>query len=252
MERWVEEWLDEQRREGKRRIEIKKFGRGYYVYESTSVWDKSKKRVRKVSKYKGRLTREGLVIREKKANIRSIYEYGNSSLLYYLIQPLLNPLKNAFPGHYQEIIAMGVVKAIEPQPIKLVASRWEKLHLSRLMTPSLSPNSLADVLKEVGSDITHQSNFFNEIIRKNKFLLFDLSYVFSRSENLQLAEKGYNKEHLYLPQVNIAMLFSVEKRLPVMIKVLPGSVRDIKSFKKMLEEIELEGVTVVVDRGMAS
>jgi hypothetical protein len=38
---------------GKRRIEIKKFGRGYYVYESTSVWDKSKKRVRKVSSSEG-------------------------------------------------------------------------------------------------------------------------------------------------------------------------------------------------------
>jgi len=120
------------------------------------------------------------------------------------------------------------------------------------MNPFLSPNKLSETLREVGSDIVNQKMFFEEITGEGDFLLFDLTCIFSQSENLLLAEKGYNKDRLHLPQVNIALLYSVNKQLPAMIKVLPGSVRDIKSFKKTLEEVSLEGVTVVVDRGMAS
>ena len=120
------------------------------------------------------------------------------------------------------------------------------------MKPLLSPNKLSETLREVGSDIVNQKMFFNGIISEGDFLLFDLTCIFSQSENLLLAEKGYNKDHLHLPQVNVALLYSVNNQLPAMIKVLPGSVRDINSFKKTLEEINLDGVTVVVDRGMAS
>lgn len=252
MNKWVEDWKSEQRRKGKKRIEVKPSGNRYYVYDSTTVWDKKEKKARKVSKYKGRLTREGFIKGEKRIAVRSIFEYGNSLLIHNAIQPLLNPLKNAFPNHYQEITAMAVVKTLDSQPIKLVSTRWSKLHLSTLMKPFLSPNKLSETLREVGSDIVNQKMFFNGIISEGDFLLFDLTCIFSQSENLLLAEKGYNKDHLHLPQVNVALLYSVNNQLPAMIKVLPGSVRDIKSFKKTLEEISLDGVTVVVDRGMAS
>jgi len=252
MDKWVNKWVSEQRRKGKKRIEVKQNGNRYYVYDSTTVWDKKKKKAKKISKYRGRLTREGFIKGEKRIAVRNIFEYGNSLLVHNAIQPLLKPLKKAFPNHYQEITAMAVVKTIDPQPIKLISSRWSKLHISTLMNPFLSPNKLSEILREVGSDIVNQKMFFEEIASEGDFLLFDLSYVFSQSENLLLAEKGYNKDHLHLPQVNIALLYSVNKQLPAMIKVLPGSVRDIKSFKKTLEEVSLDGVTVVVDRGMAS
>ncbi len=252
MDKWVDEWVNEQRRNGKKRIEVKQNGNRYYVYDSTTIWDKKEKKAKKVSRYEGRLTRQGFIKGEKKIAVRSIFEYGDSLLVYNTLQPLLNQLKSAFPNHYKEIAAMAVVKTIDPQPIKLISSRWSKLHISTLMKPFLSPNKLSETLREIGSDIVNQKMFFEEITGKGDFLLFDLTCVFSHSENLLLAEKGYNKDHLHIPQVNIALLYSVDKQLPAMIKVLPGSVRDIKSFKKILEEVSLEGVIVVVDRGMAS
>lgn len=252
MEKWVDNWKNEQRKKGIRRIEVKPSGNRYYVYDSTTVWDKKEKKTKKVSKYKGRLTREGFIPGEKRIAVRNIFEYGNSLLMYNTIQPLLNLLKKAFPNHYQEVTAMAVVKAIDPQPLKLISTRWSKLHISTLMKPFLSPNKLSETLREVGSDVVNQKEFFKDIVDEGDFLLFDLTYVFSQSENLMLAEKGYNKNHFHLSQVNIALLYSVDKQLPAMIKVLPGSVRDIKSFKKILEEVSLEGVIVVVDRGIAS
>lgn len=252
IENWAEDWLKKQRKKGRKRIEIKMSGKRHYVYDSTTRWDKKEKKIKKVSIYKGRLTREGFIEGKARIEARSIYEYWNSLLVHKFMQPILMPLKNAFPDHYMEIAAMAAVKVIDPQPIKLISSRWEKLYLSRVMNPSLSPSALSRALKETGSDVMGQNAFFSNLISDDKSLLFDLSYVFSRSVNLQLAEKGYNKAHAYLPQVNIVMLFSVDKKLPVTIKVIPGSVRDIKSFRKTIEEMELKGVTVVVDRGMAS
>jgi transposase len=83
-------------------------------------------------------------------------------------------------------------------------------------------------------------------------LFYDLSSIFSRSANLKLAEKGYNKEHRYLDQVNFALLFSQQTKTPVMLKSIPGSVRDIKSLQTFLEEFPIEKCILILDRGFAS
>jgi hypothetical protein len=57
-------------------------------------------------------------------------------------------------------------------------------------------------------------------------LIYDLSFIFSYSENVNIAEFGYNAEGVWLPQINIALFSAADTRLPVMIRTLPGSVRD--------------------------
>jgi transposase len=80
-------------------------------------------------------------------------------------------------------------------------------------------------------------------------VFIDLSSIFSESVNLRLAEKGYNKDHLNLKQVNFALLFTDG---PVMLKTVPGSVRDVKYFSSVLDEFDLRSCTVVTDRGFLS
>jgi len=71
MEEWVRNWLDEQRRKGERCLEVKKIGNNYYVYRSTTYWDKKEKRRRKKSEYVGKLTQEGLAEKkEKKVTVK--------------------------------------------------------------------------------------------------------------------------------------------------------------------------------------
>ena len=84
-----------------------------------------KKRV-KVSEYLGRIDENGLV--EK--NNRSIFEFGNSELLMTMAWDLVPELKRHFPDHWKEIIAMSVVRVMDNQPLRLIKSRWEKLHAS--------------------------------------------------------------------------------------------------------------------------
>jgi len=252
MENWVKEWLEKERAKGKKRLEIKQFGRAYYVYESTTIWDKKEKKRRKVSKYVGKLTTEGVIKGVKRLSVRSIYEYGNGALLKKYIGEIKNPLREAFPEYYQEIIAMGIVKTIEPLPIKLIGSRWEKLYLSQTMKACLSPKTISKLLKEIGSDWTSQNTFFESILMNKKVLFFDLSSIFTHSENILLAEKGYNRNHLYLKQINFLLFFSLEQGIPVMLKPIPGSIKDINALKSVLREGALRSAVLVVDRGLAS
>jgi len=85
MAEWVSAWLRAQRSEGERGIEIKHFGRSYYVYRSTTFWDRESKKRRKRSIYLGKLDKERGLISSKKGIPRfpkSILQYGNAMLLH--------------------------------------------------------------------------------------------------------------------------------------------------------------------------
>jgi hypothetical protein len=145
----------------------------------------------------GRITREGLVeARERWLNARTIHEFGNARLGWSVIEEIMPALRASFPDDHEEIAAMALVRAIQQTPIRLVKSRWEKLYLSQELNPSLSPNVISDKLRSIGADYASQADFFSSLMKKSKYLIFDLSSIFSYSENLNLAEKGQNAEHL--------------------------------------------------------
>ena len=80
-------------------------------------------------------------------------------------------------------------------------------------------------------------------------LAFGLSSIFSRPEDI--AQKEHNADHLYLPQVNMALIFDLDRYRPVFLRPLDGSVRDVKSLRKALEEVDFNGI-LVLDRGFFS
>ena len=229
-------------------IEVKKIGGNYFAYKSTTVWDKEKKKRKKVSVYIGRIIENGI----DQGSSRSIFEYGNARLVWEILEEVMPYLKMSFPDDYNEIMAMAAVRVIHHVPIRLMKSSWEKLYVSQKVDASLSPNTVSEKLKRIGSDYTAQAEFFMRLMKDSKYLIFDLSSIFSRSENLNMAEKGYNKDDLYLKQVNFLLMFSHDRKVPVMIRALPGSVRDVKAIKDVMDEYDLKGCTLIMDRGLAS
>lgn len=252
MEQWVLDILENEKERRKLPLEIKKLNNNYYLYHSTTRWDKKEKKVKKVSDYIGRITPKGVVERKKSNDVRSIYEYGNSEYLHLLAQDIIKPLKKSFYDRWKEIIACSIVKTIQPLPLRLIKSRWGKLHISQKIDASLSPNTISEVLRDIGKDYASQKEFFDELMVGSKTLVFDLSSIFSYSENLHYAEKGHNADHLYLKQINFMLFFSMDKQLPVLLKPLPGSVRDIKALKTVIDEVNAKDSTIILDRGFAS
>ena len=220
-------------------------GSGYYLYQVTSVWDPERRKRRKISKYIGRVNEDGEVME----NRRTVHEYGNSRLLLTIAKELEPPLRSYFPSHYRDIMAMGMLRNLGPVPIRLMKTKWEKLHASVEVEAHLSPNTVSSTLKIIGSDYDAQRRLFTKLLSGTKYLVFDLSSVFTRSENIRLAEKGHNPKHLQIKQINMAMLFSHEKRMPAVVKPIPGSVRDPKVFRSLMKEYPLKKCIIIADRG---
>ena len=85
MEEWVRKVLDN---EHLKNVEVKRIGNNYYAYSVSSVYDKEKKRSRKVSgKYIGKITQSG-IMRKIQRNIRTVFEYGNSQIIYSILQDI--------------------------------------------------------------------------------------------------------------------------------------------------------------------
>lgn len=253
MEEWARRMLRKLRKERNEPLEVKTNGRNHYLYRSTTVWSKEEHKRKKLSRYIGKLTEDGLVEGIRTKNVaRTVYEYGNAKLLFDLSSKLIPLLRQAFPDEWQEILAMGIVRTLRPTPLKLMKDSWEKLYLCKELSPSLSPNTISEKLRLIGSNWESQREFFTHLITGSKQLVFDLSCIFSRSENLKLAEKGHNADHIYLRQINFALFFSLDKRIPVMLRPLPGSVKEFKSIKLLLDEWKFGSAILVADRGLAS
>ena len=245
MEQWIRDLIDREKERRGVPLEVKHTGSGYYLYQVTSAWDPGTKKRRKISKYIGRVNEDGEIIE----NRRTVHEYGNSKLLLTIAKELESPLRSCFPSHYRDVMAIGMLRNLGPVPIKLMKAKWEKLHASTEMDAHLSPNTVSSTLKIIGSDYDSQRKLFTKLLSGSRYLVFDLSSIFTRSENIRLAEKGHNPKHLHIRQINMAMLFSHERRMPAVLKPVPGSVRDPKVFRSLAKEYPLKKLIVIADRG---
>ena len=258
MEDWTKIWLEEQRQQGKRCLEIKLIKNNYYVYNSTTRWDKDAKKTKKISKYLGKLDKtKGLILANKQKNItsadiRTIKEYGNSMLLHKAIEPLKSVIKEAFPNCWEEIYSLAMVRVNGYMPIKRANDSWDKLYNKEHINPKLNPKNISKTLHQIGMNRDGQNLIFKQLTDQSNQLIYDLSSMFSHSMNIGQAEKGYNKDHLQIPQINIALMCSIDTGMPTMVRTIPGSVKDIKTLYTSIKEVGVKGKIMVLDRGFFS
>jgi transposase len=80
----------------------------------------------------------------------------------------------------------------------------------------------------------------------------DLTHVFSLSENVISATLGRNSEQNYLPQINLFLLFSLDRMQPIFYRLVPGSIRDVSSLLLSMEESKVKDIILVGDKGFYS
>ena len=258
MEQWAREWLEGERAKGVKRLEIKNRGSKHYVYESTTHWDSILKKRVKTSRYKGKLDPELGFIESKGMNglntepVRNVTEYGNAMLLRLAMEDLKPLLVTAFPDNWAAIYALSMIRICGNVPLKRSKVVWEKLFNPDMISVNMNPGAVSKLLRNVGIDREAQDMVFRGILDHSEQLIYDLSTMFSRSMSILQAEKGYNKDKIHLPQINLALLCSADTGFPTMIKAVPGSVRDISTLTNTIKEMDLKGKTLVLDRGFFS
>jgi hypothetical protein len=262
MEQWAKDWLETQRNKGIKCLEIKQRGEKYYVYHSTTYWDREQRKAIKTSKYLGRLDREeGFIESNKDAaqsnkatipEVRSVTEYGNSVLLHESMKEIKPLLMEGFPDNWEEICALSMLRVTGNVPLKRAESSWQKLYNVESLEPDLRPNSLSKMLHNVGINREGQELVFKSLLDQSPQLVYDLSSMFSRSMNISLAEKGYNKDKIHVPQINIALICNANSGLPTMIRSLPGSVKDVATLCNSIRELDIRNKLLLLDRGFFS
>lgn len=237
-------------------LELKEINDRYYVYIATSEWDSETKQPKKQTTYLGAISLEGKFTPKQRSQSvettdREIFEYGNGKLAAQLLEEVSDLLAEYTP-HANELLAMAIIRALDPQPLRLHETRWEKLALSREIPARLSPKHLAEVLRETGQAVGWWHQLFEALIDADDLLLYDLTTVFSHSQQISLAEKGYNAQQKYLDQIGVVLAFSQTQELPAGVEVYWGSMKDISTIDDFLARLPAREMGFILDRGFWS
>ncbi len=251
MDEWAANWLKQQREKGIKGLEIKRIGSSYYVYRSTTVWDKEEKKRKKRSKYIGRLDeKNGLKEKESMlvpATERVVKQYGNAVLLNRAMADISDILKGSFPEDWQELYTLAMLRVLGDVPLRRAQSSWDKLYNISGIKPDLAPNHLGEMLRRVGTDKKAQAKTFNGMCVAGEEVVYGMSAFFTRSEQTDLLGRGQDESGL-MQRINLAMIFSRNTGAPTMVRTLSNPVGELGPMRKLLDEIGGEGMTLVLER----
>jgi len=83
-------------------------------------------------------------------------------------------------------------------------------------------------------------------------IVIDLTHIFSLSEGIISATLGHNHQEEYLPQVNLILLLSLDKKTPSFFRLVPGSIRDVSTVINSVKEAQLKKALLIGDKGFYS
>jgi len=107
-------------------------------------------------------------------------------------------------------------------------------------------------MREFGQKREEIVSFFREFKSETNNILFDGTELLSKSKLMDITQYSRTKKGTYDSLTNLMFAFSVDMRLPLYYRILPGKIKDIKAFKLSLEELNIPDVTIIVDKGFYS
>ena len=124
------------------------------------------------------------------------------------------------------------------------------------MARTLAHNAVASYFASITEE-AKQSFFRLQGARRaeQEFWAYDTTSISSYSECLRQVQYGHSKEDSSLPQLNLALVFGEESRLPFYYRVLAGNIPDSKTVTHLLNSLDALGfskVKLVMDRGFYS
>ncbi|MGD0951773.1 MAG: IS1634 family transposase [Methanotrichaceae archaeon] len=171
---------------------------------------------------------------------------------------LRKKLTDAFGGDGDAILAMAISKLLCPTSLKNMHHILEDSFIPEMYSLNDSFNSqwLSSFLGKIESKESAMESFYRSLVDHDKeTLVYDITSLSSNSKNIDWLEYGYNRDGLDLPQVNLGLVLSVERQIPLYYKIFPGSINDVITLKNLIAEINSLGITksmFLLDRGFYS
>ena len=247
----------------KKGTELRLINGYYYLYAVTSKWDPEKKRARKITgKLLGKITKEKGFIESDKQKLRkreltvsrlTVKEYGIYSFIQVHLKQYTVLLQKHFPEQWQNILALSYGRFVYQSPMKDMDFHYRHSYLSEHYRGlNLSPKSLTGFLRDLGAMRKNITEFFKEFSKANDNILFDGTDLISHSRKMEVAKLSKSKKGYYDTLANLMFAFSVGLQLPIYYRIVPGNIKDIKSFKLCLEESQIKDAVIIADKGFYS
>jgi len=247
----------------KKGTELRLINGYYYLYAVTSKWDPEKKRARKITgKLLGKITKDHGFTESDKEKLRkreltvsrlTVKEYGIYAFIEVHLKEYAPLLQKHFPEQWQNILALSYGRFVHQSPMKDMDFHYRHSYLSeRYKGLNLSPKSLTGFLRELGAMRTNITGFFKEFSKANDNILFDGTDLISHSRKMEVAKLSKSKKGYYDTLANLMFAFSVGLQLPIYYRIVPGNIKDIRSFKLCLEESQIKDAVIIADKGFYS
>lgn len=234
-----------------------------YAYQVESYWDPTKKQSRQKRTYLGVWDEKTGTIKDKESqrSIKNTKIYGSPYLLYKLAEELglTEKLLAAFGSSGWELVALVMGKVLKPLSLKNIHYLMEDSFIPEFCSLSHVFNSqwLSRYLEDLAGKEMEQYRFFHTWISKSDTdtLAYDITSLSSYSKMLELLEYGYNRDGCDLPQINLGLVMSLKRRIPLYYKIFPGSINDVVTLKNLIADMKEFGVgscQFILDRGFYS
>lgn len=157
-----------------------------------------------------------------------------------------------FPDSHDKILSVAYYLAMEDKNPLYRFPKWGLLH-THPCGQTLSSQQSSDLFASITEN--QRMHFFRLQGKRRlerEYCAFDTTSVSSYSEMLRQAQFGKNKDGDSLPQINLAILYGEESRLPFFYKKLAGNISDVSTVKRLLGDMDFLDcgkIKLVMDRG---
>lgn len=251
------------------KTEIRKIKGIFYKYAVKYKYNSDKKRTDKITQHllgkitedKGFVPSEKYLLREKIGHIPQvdIKTYGVYKLFTSLLANDLKSLLSLFDSDTsQTLLIIAMMRFAYQCPLK----RMSYLHAHDFCSQNwvqkgLDDKKITTALKFIGENRNSIVEWMKSRLgisdaTRSKFVMIDSTHIPTLSENLYINAKGYNQQHSYDEQIRLMYIFSTQMKQPVYYRLINGNITDVKSMKRCVEELNVQNVVFVADKGFYS
>lgn len=254
------EWALRQKKAG---TELRFIKGHYYLYEVSSIYDKEKKRAKKITgSILGKITElDGFVPSKKKvtkieANLnQKVYcrEYGLSRYLTSASNDVNRFLEDSFPEYWQIIKCLVYCRLGWQSPLKNAPFLLNNSSLKQMLPIDVfNEKSIRETLMYLGKNRNNIKKYMHNFVHEGAYNLIDATEFFSKSKNIFLAQKGYNKDMVFDDQISLLYLYSATEMMPTFYKLLAGNLREVKTMSLTIRESKIKNAVIIGDKGFYS
>lgn len=241
-----------------------------YVYQVVDrYWDKEKQQARTKQVCIGKLDPEtGALIPSKRLGshgkaavseaITATTRVVGPSLVIEQVKQrtgIVKVLAQASPERGHEILALAEFLLCKGQALAH-AGTWMN-QAGRADAERFSSQRISELLGAFTVD--EEQHFFKlwgkKMQSSKDHLCYDITSVSSYSAQNEYVRYGYNRDKEALPQVNLAVVYGQQSRLPLSFRLLPGSISDVVTVENLLDQfdkLQFPQLHLVMDRGFYS